>query len=156
MKKTIGTVVLLCGVISAWAADTPIGYVKTLSGDGFVTTHGSKQKASLGTAIFMGSVLQTNPKSSMGVTFKDDTVMSFGPDTQITVDEYLYQPEQGKAKLSSKLVKGTLNYISGSIGKLKPDNVAVQTPSGTIATRGTHFVVTVEDVVVSANAGTSP
>ena len=31
----------------------------------------------------------------MGVTFKDNTLMSFGPDTEMTVDEYLYAPAEG-------------------------------------------------------------
>lgn len=151
MKKTVWILALWLGIGWAWAAEAPIGYVKTLSGDAFVTTQGTKQKASLGTAIFQGSLLQTGAKSSMGVTFKDDTVMSFGPNTEITVDEYLYAPAQGQVKLGSKLLKGTLNYISGSIAKLKPEAVTVSTPTGTIGVRGTHFVVTVEDEVTPHN-----
>jgi hypothetical protein len=81
----------------------------------------------------------------MGVTFKDETVMSFGPDTEFVVDEYLYAPAQGKLKLGSKLAKGSLNYVSGVISKLQPDAVTVRTPSGTIGVRGTQFVVKVEE-----------
>ena len=81
----------------------------------------------------------------MGVTFKDETVMSFGPDTELTVDEYLYTPSQGKLKLGSKLTKGSLNYVSGVIAKLQPDAVSVATPTGTIGVRGTQFVVKIED-----------
>jgi hypothetical protein len=128
----------------AWADEAPIGYVKTVSGDASVTTAGKKIKAEVGTAIHQGSVLQTGAKSRMGVTFKDETVMSFGPDTQFTVDEYLYEPAQGKLKLSSKLSNGTLNYVSGVIAKLQPSAVTVKTPSGTIGVRGTQFLLKVE------------
>lgn len=146
MKKLAVLATLLwCVAGAAWSADSPIGYVKTLSGEAFVTTQGNKQKASLGSPVFQGSLLQTGAKSAMGVTFKDDTVMSFGPNTDITVDEYLYAPAQGQVKLGSKLLKGTLNYISGSIAKLKPEAVTVATPTGTIGVRGTHFVVTVDE-----------
>jgi hypothetical protein len=78
------------------------------------------------------------------VTFKDNTVMSFGPDTELTVDEYLYAPNKGNLKLGASLAKGTLAYLSGAIGKIKPDAVSVKTPTGTIGVRGTHFVVKVE------------
>jgi len=135
------------------AQQTPIGFVKTVSGEAAVVTEGKRQAAALGTPVFQGSLLQTGPKGSMGVTFKDNTVMSFGPDTQLTVDEYLYAPSQGKLKLGTQLTRGTLNYISGSIAKLKPEAVSVGTPTGTIGVRGTHFVVKVDPAAprVAAN-----
>jgi len=139
---------LLCFFLlstGASANEEPIGYVKTVTGDASVTIAGKKVKAEAGSAIHQGSVLQTGAKSSMGVTFKDETVMSFGPDTVFTVDEYLYAPAQGKLKLGSKLTKGSLNYVSGVIAKLRPDAVTVTTPSGTIGVRGTQFLVKVEE-----------
>lgn len=129
----------------AVADETPIGYVKNVSGEASITTAGKKQKAEVGTSVYQGSVLRTAAKSSMGVTFKDETVMSFGPDTELTVDEYLYAPAQGKLKMGSKLSKGSLNYVSGVIAKLQPDAVSVATPSGIIGVRGTQFVAIVED-----------
>lgn len=140
-KYWMALAVLVSG--AAFAADDPIGYVKTVSGDAFVTTAGQQAKASAGTPVFQGSELKTSAKSSLGVTFKDDTVMSFGPDTVLVVDEYLYAPRQGKLKLGSRLAKGTLNYVSGSIAKLKPEAVSVNTPTGTIGVRGTQFVARV-------------
>jgi hypothetical protein len=139
---------------AAQAQQTPIGFVKTVSGDAAVLTDGKRQAARLGTPVFLGSVLQTGPRGGMGVTFKDDTVMSFGPDTQLTVDEYLYAPSQGKLKLGAQLTRGTLNYISGSIAKLKPEAVSVGTPTGTIGVRGTQFVVKVDpSLLVAASSG---
>jgi hypothetical protein len=127
------------------ADPAPIGYVKTVSGEAYVTSAGAKVKAQSGTPVFEGSQLKTGPKSTLGVTFKDETVMSFGPDTELTVDAYLYAPSQGKLKLGSKLAKGSMNYVSGVIAKLQPDAVSVTTPTGTIGVRGTQFVVKVEE-----------
>lgn len=81
----------------------------------------------------------------MGVTFKDNTLMSFGPDTEMTVDEYLYAPAEGDLKLSTRLTRGSLNYVSGVIAKLNPTAVTVKTPTGIIGVRGTQFVAKVED-----------
>jgi hypothetical protein len=136
---------LLLGSMATRAEEAPIGYVKTLSGEASVTTGKDRVVAKLGTPLFQGSQLKTGHTGSMGVTFKDDTVMSFGPDTELTVDEYLYAPNQGKLKLASKLAKGSMNYVSGVIAKLQPDAVSVRTPTGTIGVRGTQFVVYVED-----------
>ena len=40
--------------------------------------------------------------------------------------------------------KGTLNYVSGVIARLRPDAVSVDTPTGTIGVRGTQFVAKIE------------
>lgn len=135
-------VILYSGMATA---NTPIGYVKTVTGDATVTTAERVTKAVPGTPVFEGSQLKTSAKGSLGVTFKDETVMSFGPDTELTVDQYLYAPSQGKLKFGSKLAKGSMNYVSGVIAKLQPDAVTVGTPTGTIGVRGTQFAVRVEE-----------
>lgn len=140
------SLLLACGVFaSAQADETPIGYVKTVAGEATVLTAGNSVRASVGTPVFLGSVLRTGAKGSLGVAFRDETLMSCGPQTELTVDEYLYAPAAGKLKLSSKLAKGSLNYVSGVIAKLQPDAVSIQTPTGTIGVRGTQFVARVEE-----------
>lgn len=129
----------------AMADSAPVGYVKTVTGEASVTTGGKAVKAEVGTPVHAGSTLKTAAKGSLGVTFKDETVMSFGPNTELTVDEYLYAPSQGKLKLGSKLTRGSMNYVSGVIAKLQPDAVSVTTPTGTIGVRGTQFVALVEE-----------
>lgn len=128
----------------ALASDAVIAYVKTVQGNAFVVKAGQPVKAAVGTPIQTGNVLRTDSNASMGVTFKDNTVMSFGPDTEMTVDEFVYAPNKGNLKLGASLAKGTLAYLSGAIAKIKPDAVSVKTPTGTIGVRGTHFVVRVE------------
>lgn len=121
----------------------PVGYVKTVSGIAFVVTQGKPVRANIGSPVMQGSVLKTGPDSSLGVTFKDSTVMSFGPETELKVDEYLYAPAEGKLRFGSQLTRGTLNYVSGVIAKLKPDGVTITTPTGMIGVRGTQFVAKV-------------
>lgn len=135
---------LLCLSQFALAAEDPIGYVKTIKGDAYVINEGHKIKAVVGTPLTRGCKLETMANAAMGVTFKDNTVMSFGPNTELTVDDYLYAPNQGKLKLGASLAKGTLAYLSGAIAKIKPEAVSVRTPTGTIGVRGTYFVVRVE------------
>jgi hypothetical protein len=143
--KPIALIILLLASTTCWADEAPIGYVKTVSGEASVMTGKNRVAAQLGTPLYMGSHLKTGHKSSLGVTFKDDTVMSFGSDTELTVDEYLYAPAQGKLKLATTMGKGSLNYVSGVIAKLQPDAVTVTTPTGTIGVRGTQFVAMVEE-----------
>jgi hypothetical protein len=139
-------------IVAVWLASLgvaqagdPIGYVKNVQGIASVITAGVNDGAKVGTAVFQGSQIRTGVGASLGITFKDNTLMSFGPDTDLTIDEYLYNPNIGQLKFGSKLTKGTLNYVSGTIAKLNPKGVTVRTPAGNIGVRGTHFVVKVED-----------
>ncbi|NJD26130.1 MAG: hypothetical protein FIB06_12065 [Betaproteobacteria bacterium] len=145
MRNIIFAIIALLAAHSAATQEAAIGYVKTVAGEATVTTAGKAVKAEAGTPVQIGSVLKTGAKGTMGITFRDETVMSFGPSTELTVDEYLYAPSQGKLKMGSKLSKGSMNYVSGVIAKLQPDAVSVTTPTGTIGVRGTHFVVRVEE-----------
>lgn len=135
---------LLLAAAPAWAAPETIGYVKTVSGSAAVIDAGNPIGARVGTPIKMGNTLKTGPKGTLGVTFKDNTVMSFGPDTEVTVDEYLYAPEKEQLKFGANMSRGSLQVVSGVIAKLKPQAVTVKTPTGMIGIRGTHFLVKVE------------
>ncbi|MES2552108.1 MAG: FecR family protein [Pseudomonadota bacterium] len=147
MLKTLLSIVFsYCLVIGpAVADDATIGYVKTVQGDATVTSAGKTSKAVPGSALLTGDTLRTAKNGSMGVTFKDNTVMSFGPDTELIIDEYLYAPSKGDLKLSASMSKGTLQYVSGIIAKLKPESVTVKTPTGNIGVRGTRFLVKVDE-----------
>ncbi|MDB5819536.1 MAG: hypothetical protein JWQ11_3176 [Rhizobacter sp.] len=130
--------------------DEVIGYVKTAVPDAEVvaamntSNTATTVKAVPGTPVRRGNSLRTGPAGSMGVTFKDNTIISIGPDTEVSVDDYLYEPSKGDLKLGASIGKGTMQYVSGVIAKLKPEAVAIKTPTGTIGVRGTKFVVKVE------------
>jgi hypothetical protein len=143
MLKTFFALLLLS--TSVLADDATIGYVKTVQGDATVLSAGKTTKVQPGASLLIGDTLKTGKNSSMGVTFKDNTVMSFGADTELTIDEYLYAPSKGDLKLSASMSKGTLQYVSGIIAKLKPEAVTVKTPTGNIGVRGTRFLVKVDE-----------
>lgn len=133
------------GAVVAQDARAPVGYVKNVQGMATVTTDGQVVRAQPGTPLHQGSSLKTEAQSSMGVMFRDNTMMSFGPGTELTVDEYLYEPGEGKLRLGARMGKGTLNYVSGVIARLQPEAVSVKTPTGMIGVRGTQFLLKVSE-----------
>lgn len=130
----------------ALADEAAVAYVKTVRGEASVSHGGTAQAAAPGTPVRVGDVLRTGTDGSMGVTFKDNTIMSFGPDTEVTVDEYLFSPDKDGLRFVASMARGTLNYISGTIAKLKPEAVSLNTPTGVVGVRGTHFLARVEPV----------
>lgn len=130
-------------VSQAQALLDPIGYIMKVQGEATVTSRGQTIDARAGQAVVLGAVLRTGAQGSMGVTLSDNTVMSFGPNSEFTLDEYQFEPAREELRLSARISRGTLNFISGVIAKLKPEAVELKTPTGTIGVRGTHFLVKV-------------
>ena len=136
---------LACATATAAAQETgAIGYVMKVSGEAAVVSGGKAVAAVVGTPVMQGSTLRTGPAGALGVTLKDNTVMSFGPNSELRVDEFLFAPARSELKLTASITRGTMNFISGVIAKLRPEAVQVQTPTGTIGVRGTHFLVKVD------------
>jgi hypothetical protein len=136
--------VLCCNITLAHAQDGLIGFIKTVQGDASLVVDGKAIKAAPGMPLQAGFIIKTGPDSSLGMTFRDNTVMSIGSNSELVVDQYLYSPGKGELRLWATISKGTLQYVSGVIAKLKPDAVAVRTPTGVIGVRGTRFLVMVE------------
>jgi hypothetical protein len=136
---------LLAGTAQAQsAALAPVGMVKVTTGQAFIESNGQRSLAALGSPVYMGSRLTTAGNGTLGVTFRDETVMSLGPDTQLVIDQYVFAPRQAQVGLIASLARGTLNYVSGQIAKIRPESVNVNTPTGMIGVRGTQFVVRVD------------
>lgn len=146
INKQILTVALMASLLSAlaWADEDAIGFVKVKSGEASISSSTGIIAAEAGTPLYLGNVLKTGENGSLGVTFKDNTLVSLGPDTEVTIDEYLFAPANGELKLAASLAKGTLQYISGVIAKLKPEAMSLTTPTGIIGVRGTRFLAKVE------------
>lgn len=149
MRKliTISCLVVLfvCLGIRMSPADTSIGSIKKLNGAATIVRGKSTVKVNLGGPVFMNDVLKTENATSAGITFKDNTMISVGPNTVFAIDEYVYQPKEQKLSFVSTVSKGTLHFVSGNMTKLAPSAVKVKTPEGTMGIRGTRFLVKVED-----------
>lgn len=138
-------VLLVCLDARLAQADNSIGAIKKLNGAATVVRDKTEQKVNLGAPVFMKDILKTDNAGSLGITFKDNTMISIGPNTVYTIDEYAYQPNEQKLAFVSKISKGTLNFVSGNLTKVAPDAVKVKTPEGTIGFRGTRCLIKVED-----------
>lgn len=123
----------------------PVGFIMKVQGPATVTSRGQTIEARVGQAVIPGAILRTGAQGGMGVTLRDSTVMSFGPNSEFVMDEFAFEPAREQLKLSARLNRGTLNFISGVIGKLKPEAVELKTPTGTLGVRNAHFLLKVSE-----------
>lgn len=144
-----GTALLLFAVLDvvisqSTAAETPIGSIKTIQNKASILRAGNQIPAQTGAMVFSGDVFLTDQTGSMGVIFRDDALVSLGPNSQVKIDDFVFQPDKGRFSFLSRLIQGTAAFVSGQIAKLAPDAMQVQTPIATIGVRGTRFAVQAE------------
>ena len=121
-----------------------IGIIKSVSGNALIVRQAETLQADINTRIQKGDKLKTAADGKMGIIFEDDTVISMGPDSQLAIEDFLFQPDEKKMSFIARIFYGTISFLSGQIAKLAPDLVNIETPDATIGMRGTHVLVKVE------------
>ncbi len=124
--------------------DNFIGSVKTVSGEGYLLRDGEKTLAVVGDHFYQGDTLLTASSSSMGVIFRDDTMLSLGASSEVVIDEFVFNPAEGDMSFVASMNKGVGQFITGQMAKIAPERMMVETPLSTIGIRGTRFLVKVD------------
>ena len=154
-------IVLILHPIVAMAQSKSIGMVKVSKGDTSIVRDDKHVRGKIGLSVFQNDVLETGKDGSLGVTFKDNTRVSLGPNSQLSLKEFSFNPKEKEYSFISEIARGTLVYISGMMSKLSPESVSVKTPSATIGIRGTRFLIRIDDelqndMATDSGAGVEP
>lgn len=90
--------------------------------------------------------ISVGSKSQVGITFKDNSKVKITENSKLVIDDFVYDPKNSDAgKVGMKVALGTVRMASGQIAKNNPQQVNIQTPTATIAVRGTDFAMTVDE-----------
>jgi len=101
--------------------------------------------SAVNSAVQMNDTVVT-ARARAQLTFDDNTTVKITEQSKLVIDDFVYDPRKGSGKLAMKMVQGTARYASGQIAKTNPQNVNVQTPTATVAVRGTDFSMTVDEL----------
>ena len=138
--------VMALGVLDAARAaeEQPVGTVKVAQGAVFVGRAGQEIPARVGLVVLEMDVLRTGADGRLGVILRDDTRISLGPTSDLRIEQFAFQPSQGRLALILKMLRGIAVYSSGKIAALAPDSVRFETPVGVVGLRGTTFAVRID------------
>ncbi len=129
---------------AAMAQDESIGQVKVSRGQVNVERGGQSMAAPVGLHLHAADVLKTGADGSVGVTLRDNTLLSAGPNSIVSLTLFEFDARTSQGRFDTQLQRGTLAMVSGRIAKQSPAAVSVRTPSAVLGVRGTDFVVSVE------------
>ena len=142
-KKILATSLLL---ISSFVLADNVGDITEHKGSGGITRQSDNFPTTLGLGIEMlDHVVTANGRIKM--TFIDDTVLRLTEHTEVTIDEYYYDPNQkSSAKMAMNFVSGTARFATGKLGLVPRENIIITTPTATIGIRGTDFTTSVDEL----------
>jgi hypothetical protein len=102
------------------------------------------EKLTTGSKIYFGDTIIVKEQSNAQILLLDETAITVGEKSELTIDDFVYDPKSKVGKIVSNIKVGTVRIITGEISKQNPDNLEVNVPSGTIGARGTEFAVVTE------------
>jgi hypothetical protein len=132
---------LLASAVASARQREAAGRIKIASGAVFIVRADDTMPAKAGLDVYEADTLRTGADGSVGITLKDDTRLSLGPNSEIRLDRFAFAPAEGKLGFVLKVVRGVAAYVSGRIAKIAPDAVRLETPSAIVGVRGTTVVM---------------
>jgi hypothetical protein len=145
-RLAIGVWTVLVAVLTlgqtAWA--DAIGQIKLLSGNVAIVRKNVRSPARTGDLLEKADTLLTGADGRVGITFIDNSRFSMGPNSQIALEKFTFNPTTQEGEFLTRVEHGTLAVISGHIAHSAQDAMQVQTRTTILGVRGTRFLVQVE------------
>jgi hypothetical protein len=114
-----------------------IGEISAVRGKVTIHRDGDIFDAKLHTQLQKHDKIETSKKSKVQIIFNDNTVISLGQKSFLSVDEYIFNKKRVDAKFN---VRGIFKSITGKIGHISPKNFKLKTANATIGVRGTTII----------------
>lgn len=109
----------------AQAPSAPVastGVVTAVAPGGTVTGNG--QVMVVGSSIVPGQRLRTDATGLLHVLFMDQSALTLGPNSELTIDEFSFDPATKQGQIRLGLVKGVVRVVGGQISKTKATTIA--------------------------------
>lgn len=142
--RSLMMLAVLVLVTSQTMAANRIGLVKTYDPLASVTRQGQESQLFEGAEIYEGDTIVTDDDGSVGITFEDGAVLTLGASGKIIIENFLFKPDRKEGSFISKIVTGSVAFLSGRINKISPGSVQFITPTATLGLRGTKILIEVK------------
>ena len=118
----------------AQTAEARIGVAAGVRNQVTATRSAQERPLAVGNSIFQNEIIRTGASSVAQLLFADQTTLSVGPRSEVTLDRFVYNPSQSTGDVAISLGRGALRFITGS---QDPRSYSIRTPVATLGIRGT-------------------
>lgn len=112
---------------------------------------GSARMLQVGTGIVSKERIQTTGTGSLQVMFNDKSTLTIGPNSNLVIDDFVYDPSAGGGKFAASLTKGALRFVGGQISHTA--GATINTPVASLGIRGGAALITHDAGCQSKKAG---
>ena len=85
-------------------------------------------------------------KTNLEITFEDDSKVKITEQSELVIDDFVYDPNTGTGKMAMRVALGTVAMTSGNIAHNSRERTSITTPTASITVRGTDFSMTVDEL----------
>ena len=135
----------LAAGLTVFCAQAEVGQIKVAKGQVSVDRNGQVLPGQVGMLLEAADVVKTGSDGSVGITMRDNSLLSAGPNSILALDRFEFDPTTSQGRFDAQLRRGTLSVVSGRIAKQSPEAMTVRTPSAVLGVRGTEFVLAADD-----------
>lgn len=104
---------------------------------------GTTRQLVIGQDVVFNERIVTGDAGQTQLLFLDESAMTIGPNSDLTIDQFVYDPRSGTGKLAMSATRGVLRYVGGKLSK-QDQAVTVRTNTATLAVRGGAFIANIE------------
>jgi hypothetical protein len=129
-------------------AEQDVGVTAAVNQSANAVRNGTVRTISLGDHVIFNQRIKTDAGGLVQILLADGTTFMVGPNSDLAIDSFVYDPDAGTAKVTATFTKGVLRFIGSTTSKTE-DGVTVKTPVGTVGIRGAMV-----DLVLTPPPGT--
>jgi hypothetical protein len=131
---------------TAMTSSVRIGASAALRGEVYyLTADGQKVPIQAGSPIFLNQHVITGATGHMQILLLDETVFTLGPNSDMVLDDFVYDPALDLHTIMANFTKGVFRLVTGKTAHKDPASMKVNLPEGTLGIRGTDFEATVRE-----------
>lgn len=126
----------------------PIGDIKEYKGAATLTREAGDELVVSAANIPEVNINDTaeTENGRMLIEFLDKAELALTEHTKVYIDKVYYDPDPSKSKMTMRMAVGTARFASGRLGMVNKSNIDIQTPTASIAVRGTDFTTTIDEL----------
>jgi len=101
------------------------------------------RKLVIGQEVVHNEDIKTDAGGQTQILFLDGSSVSVGPNSDLLIDDFVYDPATGTGKMTLTAVQGAMRFVGGKLSK-QPNAVTLHIGTATIGVRGGVFVADVQ------------
>jgi hypothetical protein len=136
---------------SSTAVDVPVYFqawvakIKVSQGTVSVVRKGKSYPGPVGVKLKVEDAVVTDADASVGLTFLDNSTISLGPNSEVQLLRYNYDPNTYDGAIEAFVKKGTASLTAGNLAEGGPENIRITTPKSELRGNAKQVLINLGD-----------